>query len=99
MIKIIQKDQKNIFIMHKMETKKKLIKAIVENLNYCLTTRWNASTKLHYFSSNSSKSCLVFKCILKGSKKGLNKFFHYSRQIFLKLVRFGAISGLKKASW
>jgi ribosomal protein S14 len=99
MTKIIQKYQKNTFIIHQMETKKKLIKAIVENWNYDIGIRWNASIKLYYFPSNSSKTCLIFKCILKGSKKGLNKFFHYSRQIFLKLVRFGAISGLKKACW
>lgn len=99
MIKAIQKDQKSIFIVRKIETKKKLIKAIVENWNYCNTARWNASIKLYYFSPNNSKTYLIFKCILKGSKKGMNRFYHYSRQIFLKLIRFGAVSGLKKANW
>jgi ribosomal protein S14 len=99
MIKTIQKNRKYRFIIYKSEKKKKVIKSIVENYNYLKTLRWNVLTKLYNFPFFNSKTCLVFKCILKGSKKTVNKFYHYSRHTFLKLVRFGIISGLEKASW
>jgi ribosomal protein S14 len=99
MIKTIRKDKKNGFAIYKTEIKKTLIKSVTENWNFCNMVRWNASIKLYYFLSSSFKTRLVFKCILKGSKKGINKIYHYSRQTFLKLIRFGTLSGLKKASW
>ena len=77
----------------------KLIKSITENLNYSKTIRWNILRKLYDFSLAGSKTRLIFKCILKGSKRGVNKFYHYSRHTFIKLVRFGIISGLQKANW
>ena len=99
MIKITQKSQKNRSVFKKFETSKKLIKSITENLNYSNTMRWNILKKLYDFSLASSKTRLIFKCILKGSKRGVNKFYHYSRHTFIKLVRFGIISGLYKANW
>ena len=99
MIKIIKKSKKNRFFIYKTEIKKKLIKAIIGNCNYSNMTRWNSLINMYYFSSISSKTSLIFKFILKGSKRGINKFYRYSRHTFLKLVRFGVISGLKKASW
>jgi len=99
MIKITQKSRKTRLAFKKFETSKKLIKSITENLNYSNTMRWNILKKLYDFSLASSKTRLIFKCILKGSKRGVNKFYHYSRHTFIKLVRFGTISGLYKANW
>lgn len=99
MIKIIQKDYKTRASIYEFETDKKLIKSITQNFNYFNMTRWNALTKLYCFSPVISKTRLVFKCVLKSSKKRVNKLYKYSRQIFLRLVRLGAISGLRKSSW
>lgn len=99
MIKTIQKDYNNRILTHKFETNKKLLKSITQNFNYFNMTRWNALAKLYHFSSVSFKTRLLFKCILKSSKKGMGKLYRYSKQIFLKLVRLGAISGLRKSSW
>ena len=99
MIKIIQRDYKSRISICALETDKKLLKSITQNFNFFNTTRWNVSIKLYNFLSVSSKTRLVFKCILKSSKKRINRLYKYSRQIFLGLVRFGAISGLRKSSW
>lgn len=100
MLKIHRKSHKNRSIYQKFETSKKIAKSIAENLNYSKVTRWSSSSKsLYSFSSNASTTRLIFRCILKGSKPSLNRFYKYSRHAFLKLVRFGNIHGLYKANW
>ena len=99
MIKIIQKDYKSRIFIYKSETNKKLLKSITQNFNYYNMARWNALTLLYSFSPVISKTRLIFKCVFKSSKKRVNTLYKYSKQIFLKLVRFGAISGLRKSSW
>jgi ribosomal protein S14 len=99
MLKMNKKSQKNKLIYQKFEISKKITKSIAENLNYSKITRWNSAKTLYFFPFNASLTRLIFKCILKGSKAGLNSFYKYSRHAFLKLVRFGNIHGLYKANW
>ena len=99
MKKLVQKDKKNRSSLNLIETKKFVLKAIVNNTNFSNLIRWNAISKMTSVPSNSSSTFVTNRCILTGRKKRINKFYKFSRISFLKLARSGNVFGMKKSTW
>lgn len=85
--------------MFQDETKRFVLKNIILNTNLVKSTRWKASKKLTKMLKMSSSVYYVNRCILTGRRKRINKLYSFSRIMFLRLVRFGYLNGLKKSSW
>lgn len=100
MKKHIQKDKKIRVFFNQQELKYLILKTIIRNENLSLNIKWNAVLKLSHFFKNKNKVCFVNRCVLTNRKAKYNRIFKkFSRLSFLRLARFGAISGLKKSSW
>lgn len=99
MKKLLVKDKKLRFNVKYNEIEKLILKSIFQNSSFFRLIRWNAFLKLQALSKANSKVSIVNRCISSINKKRLNKFTTYSRHIFLKLVRSGNISGIRKSSW
>jgi hypothetical protein len=96
MKKLIVKDHK---LRLKLKAQSKcyfVLKTIYQNSNLPQLIRWNAYFKLDTFGSQSSIVSTSSKCIYTKNKKRFNKIAPFSRHIFLKLIRFGKLSGIKK---
>lgn len=99
MKKLFAKDRKNREIVKEIELKHFVLKQISTNSNFLKTTRWNAIHKLSSLSKKGSKTVLSNRCIKTINKKTFHKFTNFSRTVFLKLVKSGYISGMRKSSW
>lgn len=99
MKKLIEKDKKLRNYLKEIEKKHFILKAIIKNFNFFILIRWNAFLKLKFLSCNISKSSLTNRCLNSVNKKRFNKLTGFSRHIFLKFIRFGFISGIRKSSW
>jgi ribosomal protein S14 len=99
MKKLFAKDRENRKTLKQLELERFVLKQISTNSNFLRTIRWNALYKLSTVSKKSSKTLLSNRCIQTVNKKTFNKFTHFSRTVFLKLVKSGYISGMRKSSW
>jgi ribosomal protein S14 len=99
MKKIFAKDRKNRKTVRQLELEHFILKQISTNLNFLKTVRWNALYKLSDLSKQSSKTVLSNRCVKTINKKTFHKFTNFSRTVFLKLVKSGYISGMRKSSW
>lgn len=99
MKKLFSKDKKNRTSVKKQELKTFILKQIVKNLNFSKITRWKANYKLFHLKKNVSKTHLSNRCIKTINKKTFHKFSSFSRMVFLKLVKSGMVSGMRKSSW
>lgn len=99
MKKLFAKDRENRKTVKQLELERFVLKQISTNSNFLKTIRWNALYKLSTVSKKSSKTLLSNRCIQTVNKKTFNKFTHFSRTVFLKLVKSGYISGMRKSSW
>jgi ribosomal protein S14 len=99
MKKIFAKDRKNRKTVRQLELEHFILKQISTNLNFLKTVRWNALYKLSDLSKQSSKTVLSNRCVKTINKKTFHKFTNFSRTVFLKLVKSGYISGIRKSSW
>jgi len=99
MKKLFAKDQKNRRLVKQFELKHFILKQISVNSNFLSTTRWKALHKLANLSKEGSKIILSNRCVKTVNKKTFHKFTAFSRTVFLKLVKLGEISGIRKSSW
>jgi ribosomal protein S14 len=99
MKKLVKKDKKNRNCLFDAEIKRFILKNIMKNNNFSMILRLKALLKLSEELKKSSSIFFVNRCVFTGRRKRINKFYSFSRIMFLKLARFGYISGLKKASW
>ena len=99
MKKLFAKDRRNRKIVKQLELKHFVLKQISTNSNFLKTTRWNALYKLSNISKNSSKTVISNRCIQTINKKSFHKFSNFSRTVYLKLIKSGYISGIRKSSW
>lgn len=98
MKKIFAKDKKNRQFIKKLELKHFILKQISTNSNFIKTIRWNALHELNY-NKKGSKTILSNRCVKTINKKTFHKFSKFSRIVFIKLIRTGQISGMRKSSW
>lgn len=99
MKKLIKKDKNIRRIIRKYESTRTILKSITKNTNFANTIRWNAALMLNNLPKDSCKTRAVNRCLLTGRNAKLNKSYRFSRLAFLRLVRFGNISGFRKATW
>lgn len=99
MKKIFSKDKQNRKTLKQLELNHFILKQISTNQNFLKTTRWNALYELSSLPKESSKTILSNRCIKTINKKTFHKFTNFSRTVFLKLVKSGQISGMRKSSW
>jgi ribosomal protein S14 len=99
MKKLLVKDKKLRYKLTNLEKQHLVLKSIFKNLNFFTLIRWNAFIKLHNLSASGNKNSLSNRCLHSINRKRFNKLTNFSRHTFLKLIRSGQITGLKKSSW
>lgn len=99
MKKLIEKNKNLCKSLKTLDTTHFVLKSIVKNFNFFTLVRWNAFLKLKELSKNHSKVSITTKCLFSLNKKRFNKLTGFSRQIFLKTIRFGEVHGIRKSSW
>jgi ribosomal protein S14 len=99
MKKLFAKDKKSRVAVKQLELEHFILKQISNNLNFLQTVRWNALYKLINLPKKSSKTYVSNRCVKTINKKTFHKFSNFSRTVFLKLVKSGNISGMRKSSW
>lgn len=98
MKKLFAKDKENRQSVKQLELKQFILKQISTNSNFIKTVRWNALYELNC-TKEGSKTVLSNRCVKTINKKTFHKFTNLSRTVFLKLVKSGQISGMRKSSW
>jgi len=99
MKKLLEKDKKIRKNVKNFEKKKLILKTISNNLNLPDLLRFNAFNNLNKISNQTSKTFISNRCVNTINKKKFNKLTHFSRMVFLMLVRDKSIHGLDKVSW
>lgn len=99
MKKIFARDKKNRKAVKQIELERFILKQIATNSNFLRTVRWNALYKLSNLPKNGSQTVLSNRCVKTINKKTFHKFTNFSRTVFLKLVKSGHISNIRKSSW
>jgi ribosomal protein S14 len=98
MKKLFAKDKENRQAVKQSELKHFVLKQISTNSNFIKTIRWNALYELNSVKKGS-KTVLSNRCVKTINKKTFHKFTNLSRTVFLKLIKSGQISGMRKSSW
>jgi len=98
MKKLVYKDIHKRKTVLNFEKKKIVLKCIYKNS--CLTTfiRWKALNSLVNLPKNTSLTRVKSRCIITGKSSKNNKFYRFSRLVFLRLAQSGKISGLRKST-
>ena len=99
MKKIFIKDIKNRNNVKELELKHFILKQISNDSNFSKIIKWNSVKKLSNLPKRGSKTYTSNRCIKTINKKTFNKLSNFSRTVFLKLVKSGEISGMRKSSW
>jgi ribosomal protein S14 len=99
MKKLLEKDKKLRHQVKLIENQHFVLKSIFKNFNLFTLVRWNAFLKLKLLTKNNSKISITNRCLQGINRKRFNKLTTFSRHIFLKLVRSGLITGMRKSSW
>nr|YP_010377475.1 ribosomal protein S14 [Hemiaulus sinensis]QYB23211.1 ribosomal protein S14 [Hemiaulus sinensis] len=76
-----------------------ILKSLIKNSNLKNPVRWSASLKASDLSKTNFKHKIVKRCVLTGRKSKIHNNYRFSRLMFLRLVRNGCVSGLKKSTW
>lgn len=98
MISGLEKDKKKRFNFLKLESSRKVFKAISCNLGLPVFLRIRASLALTSLSKNSSYTRIKKRCVLTGRGRFVLGSFHLSRLMIRKLAKEGLIPGLRKSS-
>lgn len=99
MKKFIQKEKNNRLLVLKSEDTQLILKSISRNTNFINICKWNTLLQLTSLIKKKYKIRLVCRCILTGRKGKSTYLYKFSRLTFLRLIRNGSISGLKKSVW
>ena len=99
MKKLLERDKKLRLKIKTIEKQHFILKSIFKNFNFFILIRWNAFLKLNTLTANSSQVSIAPRCLHSINKKRFNKLTTFSRHIFLKLIRSGRITGIRKSSW
>jgi len=99
MKKLKGKDLKLRLNIKTIEKKQFILKLIFKNLNFFNLLRWKAFLKLKNLAKKNSKVSISNICVKTVNKSRINSTIFFSRYIFLKLIRFGKISGVRKSCW
>ena len=99
MKKLIVKDKKLRVKLNLKEKQHFLLKMIFQNSNLFALIRWNAYVKLKESGDIGSEVSTLSRCLYTINRKRFVSLAPFSRYVFLKLVRSGELSGIRKSSW
>lgn len=99
MKKLVERDKKLRLKFKTSEKKYFILSSISKNNNISLLVRLNAFLMLDYISKKNSKVSANSRCLETINKKNFNKITNFSRYVFLKNIRNGLFSGIKKSAW
>jgi ribosomal protein S14 len=99
MKKLFVKDKKLRLNIKTIEKQQFILKFIFKNFNFLKLLRWKAFSKLKKLLRVNSKTSISNRCLSTINRKRLNYWTSFSRHIFLKLIRSGKITGMRKSSW
>jgi len=99
MKRLLEKDKDLRVKIKNSEKQHFILKSIFKNTNFFVLIRWKAFLKLESLGFKNSNVSVASRCLQTINKKKFNKLTLFSRHVFLKLIRSGLISGMKKASW
>lgn len=99
MKKLLEKDKNLRIKVKKSEKQHFILKSIFKNTNFFVLIRWKAFLKLKSIGYENPKVAIAPRCLLTINRKKFNKLTLFSRHVFLKFIRSGVISGMKKSSW
>ena len=97
--RLSHKDKNNRILSLSREKQKLLLKNLIKNRNFLKEVRWKAFLRLSAIPKKSSFTYFMNRCVFTGRKKRIHKLYSFSRIMFLRLVRFGYLNGLRKSSW
>lgn len=96
---IFFRDKKRRSLINSCENTNLILKNLATNKCLKNSIRLNATLLLFNVFNDGLKSRLKNRCIVTGRSSKIHKKFRFSRLFFLKISRFGLVSGLRKASW
>ena len=99
MKKILRKDKKVRDEFNGLELKRFYLKLLLYNENFFKLIRWKNFIKLNKLCKKGSITKNSNRCIQTINRKRFNKLTNLSRTVFLKKIRLGYVSNIKKASW
>lgn len=99
MKKLIVKDKKRWPLIQKLESDRFVLISIFWNTNFPMLSWWKAFLKLKKIGFFIWEVSFSSWCLKTFNNKKFNHLTFYSRHVFLKLVWFGKISGIKKSVW
>lgn len=96
MKKLVIKDKKYRLNINFSEIRYFILKRITQNFNIFVLIWLNAFLLLNNSKQKNSKTFLITKCLQTVNKKRFNKLTVLSRQVFLKKIWFGLVTGIHK---
>jgi small subunit ribosomal protein S14 len=93
------KDAKRRISFNKVEQKRLLYKAMIQDRNLSPDLRFDICSKLTNLSRSAARCKINNRCILTGRSKSVLRKFKISRICVRELVAFGALPGVMKSSW
>ena len=99
MKKLIAKDRKLRLKLKAQEKQFFILKTIFQNSNLFTLIRWNAYLRLKTLGEINSEVSRSSRCLYTINRKRFNALAPFSRYVFLKFIRSGKISGIRKSNW
>jgi ribosomal protein S14 len=99
MKKLIAKDKKLRLKLKNQDKQYFVLKTICQNSNLFVLTRWNAYLRLKILGKANSMVSTSARCVYTINRERFNSLTPFSRHVFLKLIRSGQLSGIRKSSW
>jgi small subunit ribosomal protein S14 len=96
---VIERNKKRLHMIKQYADKRKVLKAVVRDINATLEQRMEAQAKLCKLPRNSSKVRYKNRCAQTGRARAYFRFFGVSRIVLRELASQGLLPGVKKASW
>lgn len=101
MYKISRRDYLKRFNLYNKELDSIIYKNFFKNEFFNLSVRWNALSKFQLNCNTKIINKVIYsnQCLISKKKSKFNKYFKFSRLIFLRYARLGKLSNIKKSCW
>ena len=96
---MVEREKRRARIVAKYSTRRKALKAIINDRNVSDEERWDAQTKLAKLPRDSSPSRKKRRCGITGRPRGVYRKFGLGRNKLREAAMRGDVPGLVKASW
>jgi small subunit ribosomal protein S14 len=96
---VVEREKKRERIQAKFATKRKSLKAIINDRSATDDDRWDAQVKLQKLPRNASPFRRRRRCAITGRPRGVYRKFGLARTKLREAAMRGDVPGLVKASW